>query len=91
MLDQLKTRSVLRADLPDMRTTRRDDQENECLKNGLLHPTGLYMTDPSLSQVCPPLSFESPAGVAELADALVLGASTERCRGSSPLSCIEVP
>src|SRR2546423_4196499 len=28
------------------------------------------------------------AGVAELADALVLGASTERCRGSSPLSCI---
>src|SRR5438045_3060549 len=29
----------------------------------------------------------APAGVAELADALVLGASTERCRGSSPLSC----
>ena len=28
------------------------------------------------------------AGVAELADALVLGASTERCRGSSPLSCM---
>ena len=26
--------------------------------------------------------------MAELADALVLGASTERCRGSSPLSCI---
>ena len=36
----------------------------------------------------PPPIMYPPAGVAELADALVLGASTERCRGSSPLSCM---
>src|SRR5439155_11941194 len=29
-----------------------------------------------------------PAGVAELADAQDLGSCTERCRGSTPLSCI---
>src|SRR5438876_3824997 len=32
-------------------------------------------------------SAENPAGVAELADAQDLGSCTERCRGSTPLSC----
>ena len=36
----------------------------------------------------PVFSIHSPAGVAELADALDLGSSAERRRGSSPLSCI---
>src|SRR5580658_921239 len=31
--------------------------------------------------------IESGAGVAELADAQDLGSCTERCRGSTPLSC----
>jgi hypothetical protein len=36
------------------------------------------------------LTHRPRAGVAELADAQVLGACTERCRGSTPLSCIGV-
>src|SRR5215217_8191552 len=55
----------------------------------LTYPKSARFDSPSDPALIPPRqTVVLPAGVAELADAQDLGSCTERCRGSTPLSCI---